>query len=280
MLTINLNEDTRVIEVQSNDQTNSTIIARGHFAVDKPGRTTLIIFNIIQITPDNHQKLNQLLSQTAAHVGLTYRSLVCIRLPAIFDGRFDFEQLKCQNNLSPMMSVTLDHLKYYPEKKLSEDYELVTEKDAILNSTEQILPMMHRDAFWAKDWNFQGIKDRTQSATHVVMITDRVKNTPCGFGRISLLKTNDEFLGYLSDIAIDSAHQSKGLGSILVNELVSICVSQEVKQKGMTGTLCLQYAIRGSGAISAPKLYRKFGFADMEKLENRIAIFANADHYG
>lgn len=274
MLTVNLNEETQTIEVQ-----NSNIIARGHFAVDRASRTGLILFHHIQITPDNHQELNEFLFQTVAHVGQAYKSLVCIRLPAIFDGRIDLEQLKFENTLLPLMAVTLDHLIYHPDKNLSEDYELVSKKDLILDSAEQILLMMQREAFWAKDWSLEHIKNRIQSATHVVMLVDRVKNIPCGFGQIFLLKTNEEFFGYLSDILIDSLHQSKGLGSILVNDLVSICVIQEMKQKGVTGTLCLQYADRGSGAISAPKLYRKFGFEDAKEIDNRIAIFARRDHY-
>ena len=279
MFTVNLNEETRVIEVKNNDSTNSTVIARGNFVVDKPDRTVLIQLNHIQIIPDNHQELNQFLAEIIAHVGPIYTSLLSIRFPAIFDGRIDFDQIKNENKVSDIMSVTLDHLKCYPENNPSEDYELVTNKELILNHAEQIMLMMHRTAFWAEEWNIEQTKDRINSATQVVLILDRVKNLPCGFGRLFLLQTNEEIFGYLSDIAVDNAHQSKGLGGIIINDLVSICVSQDIKQKGITGTLSLRCADQGSGAISAGKLYRKFGFEHVKEIDNRIAIFTNTVHY-
>lgn len=279
MFTVDLNEETRLIEVKSNDPTSSNVIARGNFVVDKPDRTVLVQFNNIQIIPDNHQKLNQFLAEIIAHIGSTYTPFLCIRFPAIFDGRIDFDQIKDENKVPDFMSVILDHLKCYPENNPPEDYELVTNKELILNHAEQIMLMMHRVAFWAEKWTIEQTKDRINSATKVALILDRVKNLPCGFGRLLLLQTNEEIFGYLSDIAVDDAHQSKGLGGVIMNDLVSICVSQDIKQKGITGTLSLRCADQGSGAISAGKLYRKFGFEHVKEIDNRIAIFANAVHY-
>lgn len=279
MFTIHLNEETQVIEVRRNDPSNSNPIARGNFAVDKPDRTVLVQFNHIQMIPDNHQEVNQFLTEVTAHIGSIYTYLLCIRFPAIFDGRIDFDQIKNENKISDFMTLTLDHLNCYPENRPSEDYELVTDKEVILNQAEQITDMMHRTAFWAEKWTVDETKDRIKSATKAVLIVDRVKNLPCGFGRIFLVLTPQEIFGYLSDIAIDGAHQSKGLGGLVINDLVNICISQDIKQKGITGTLCLRCADQGSGAISAGKLYRKFGFEHVKDIDNRIAIFTNKEHY-
>jgi ribosomal protein S18 acetylase RimI-like enzyme len=85
--------------------------------------------------------------------------------------------------------------------------------------------------------------------------------------------------GYISDIGIDISYQSKGLGRVLFNNLVGNCTTQEIKEKGINGTLCLRCAFEGSGAVSAAKLYRRSGFELLNQIGNEIAIFSNADHY-
>jgi ribosomal protein S18 acetylase RimI-like enzyme len=279
MFIVDLNEQTNIIQVKTNDENNSTIIAQGYFAVDEPDRTVLILFKYIKIAPDNYQEFDQFLSIVISYVGKFYQSFLCLRLPAIFDNRIDFNKLEFKNEIPDFMSVTTDHLKYYPDTNLSEQYELITDKQIILNYAEPLVKMMNREAFWSIKWNLEEISNRINSATNNVMIFDKINNLPCGFGRLFLLTTNDELFGYVSDIAVDSSHQSKGLGRIIVNYLVGISVSQDMKQRGINGTLCLRCALEGTGALSATKLYKRSGFEFVNDIGNRIAIFANQENY-
>ena len=282
MFIVELNQQTKTIQVKTNDPTNPTIVAQGNFNFDASDRTTLIIFKHIQLTPDHLQELDQLLSSVFTQVGQSTHSLVGVRFPAIFDGRINVDKLEFRNKMTDFMSVTLDHLKYYPEKNLQDndaEYQLITDKELILNYADDLTEMMSKNAFWAKEWNVQVIRDRINSATEVGVLLDRTKNLPCGFGRLFLLRTNEEIFGYLSDVTIDSSYQSKGLGQVLVNCLVGSCLSQNIKQKQITGTLCLQCAYEGSGALSAPKLYKRLGFEFVVDIGSRIAIFINKDYY-
>lgn len=110
------------------------------------------------------------------------------------------------------------------------------------------------------------------------MILDKGNNVPCGFGRLVLLTTDYGIFDYISDITIASSYQSTGLGTVLVNCLVGIYISQHKEQRNMNGTLCLQCANIGSGALSAPKLYKKYGFEYVNDIGNRVAIFATREY--
>lgn len=281
MFTVDLNEETNAIQVKTDKEGNSTTIAVGTFAVDEPDHMTLILFKHIQIAPNDHQELDQFLSTVISYVGKFYKSAICLRLPSVFDNRIDLDKLELKNKLPMLMSVTLDYVKYYPENNLLDkqgQYELITNKEPMLNHAEELLKLMHKNAFWSNKWDLQEMRDRINSGTNNAMILDKINNVPCGFGRLFLLTTNDEIFGYLSDIAIDTSHQSKGLGRVIVNNLVGISVSQEMKQRGINGTLCLQCADEGSGAVSAPKLYNRSGFEFVNELGNRITIFGNKDN--
>jgi GNAT superfamily N-acetyltransferase len=89
----------------------------------------------------------------------------------------------------------------------------------------------------------------------------------------------EETLGYLSDVAVTVSHQGKGLGRFILNYLVGTCVDQYVSQRQASGSLCLVCADRGSGVISAPKLYRSLGFEHLDKIGNQIAIFPSEKYY-
>ncbi|CAF0722567.1 unnamed protein product [Rotaria sp. Silwood1] len=282
MFFVDLNEQLSLIQVKTNDGTNSTIVAEGNFAFDKPDRTVLIIFKYVTITSDNHQQLDQFLSIVISYVGKLFKSLICLRLPTIFDNRIDIDKLEYKNKNLHFMSVTFKDLKYYPDsdmKNKQEQYELITDKQLILNYAEPLVKMMNREGFWCTQWNCTDMQNRINSATYNAMILDKINKHPCGFGRLFLLTMNNEIFGYLSDIVVDSSHQSKGLGRLIVNYLVGMSVNQNDKQQTVHGTLCLKCAYKGSGAISAPKLYQRSGFEFITDIGNRIAIFANEQNF-
>lgn len=273
---VELNEQTKQIQVKSND---AKTIAKGSFAVDEPDRTVLILFQHVQIQPNNTDELSQFLTAVTSHLGTLYKSFVCVRLPAIYDGRIDLNEMKYRTEIPNFMAVTLDHLNYFAEKNVLEQFELVSEKELVVKSAEQVKKLMNQEAFWAEFWKLDETINRINSASNSAAIIDKTTGTIVAFGRLFLLQTNEEVFGYLSDIAVDRNYQSKGLGQMLANYFVGICSSQDIKQRGITGTLCLQCANQGAGAIAAPKLYKRFGFENIQEIDNRIAIFAEKQFY-
>ncbi|UJR17581.1 hypothetical protein I4U23_004477 [Adineta vaga] len=276
MFVISLNEDRTKIQVKTNDDQESILIAEGDIAADIPDHTVLIIFNQITIPSDNYQQIDQFLSAVFTYIESLYDSLICIRFPKTFDNQIPFDKLQYRNVIPDFMTVTMDHMKYYPENNLQdrqEQYELITDRERIFSYAEQVRVLMNREAFWSKKWDFQEMCNRINSATNNAMVLDKINNCPCAFGRLFLVKSKDDIFGYLSDIAVDSTHQSKGLGRIIVNYLVGIVSNLPDQQLNYHSTLCLKCAKEGSGAISAKKLYQKSGFQFLNDLGNRIAIF-------
>ncbi|CAF3666431.1 unnamed protein product, partial [Rotaria sp. Silwood1] len=94
-----------------------------------------------------------------------------------------------------------------------ERYALVTDKQAIVLYTNQIMIIMTTEAFWAKDWDEEETYNRILSASAVIMIMDKMNKVPVGFGRIFMMRNNnnneEETLGYLSDVAVNIQHQNK-----------------------------------------------------------------------
>ncbi|CAF2309529.1 unnamed protein product [Rotaria sp. Silwood2] len=278
MFIVDLNKQSNLIQVKTNNENNSTIVAEGNFAFDEPDLTVLIIFKYVIITPDNHQQLDQFLSIVMSYVGKLFKSLICIRLPNMFDNRIDIHKFKFNNNILHFMSVKIEDLKYYSDNDIQnnqEQYELITDKQLILNYAEQLLKIMNREGFWCTKWNLIEMENRINSATYNAMVLDKINNYPCGFGRLFLLTIDDQIFGYLSDILVDSSHQSKGLGRLIINHLIGMSVKQNDNHQNVHCTLCLQCAYKGSGAVSAPKLYKRSGFEYIADIGNRIAIFAD-----
>jgi ribosomal protein S18 acetylase RimI-like enzyme len=278
MFAVELNETKSSIQIKN----NATIIGEGNFCISERDHYLFIIINYLTIVPDDTQQLEIFLVSVSSYMGKLYKSCIFLRLPSIFDNQIDFDKLGYKNQISNLMSVTMKNLKYSSENDLQdkhEQYELITDKQLILNYAEQLLKMMNRDAYWSTKWNLKDLCDRINPSTYSAMILDKTNNQPCGFGRFLLVPTNDEILGYLCDITVDSSHQSKGLGRIIVNCLIGFFVSQDVNRQGANSTLCLECAIKGSGAISASKLYKRSGFEFVNDIGNRIAIFGNNEYY-
>ncbi|CAF4902836.1 unnamed protein product, partial [Rotaria socialis] len=81
----------KTIQVKSNAEINSNIVAEGAYAVDKPDLTVLVTFKHVAIALDNHEQLDQLLSLVMSTLGELYKSLVCVRLPTMFDNQIDID---------------------------------------------------------------------------------------------------------------------------------------------------------------------------------------------
>ena len=280
MLTVDCNDQTKCIQVHTADEQQSMLVADGKFAWDQPDRTVLVAFHHLAIGADQPTQLNEFLSTVLSHVSKTYKSLVGVRLPTTFDRRIDFEQLQFKNNIAIFMVMTMDQARSEPNLVLEEPYELITDRNRILNYAEQLMRMMNETGFWSTKWKLEEMRDRIHSAKSNVMILDKTDDTPCGFGRLFVLTMpNKETFGYLSDIGVRASHQSKGLGRVIVNSLIDAFRACDRTSDHPHGTLWLQCADRGCGVVSAPKLYRRAGFELFEDLGNRIAAFASNEYY-
>lgn len=281
MFTVEYNDQIKCVRVLTVDeQQQSVLVAEGKFDWDQSDRTFLAVFHSLTIGADQPTQLNAFLSAVLSHMGKTYRSLVAVRLPAVFDQHIDFDQLQFQNNVLTWMGVTMKDIRSNPTSVLEDSYELITDKHRALPYAEPLVQMMNKTGFWSDKWKLQEMKDRIHSASAFIMILDKTEDMPCGFGRLYLLKMPDgELFGYLSDIAVKESHQSKGLGRVIVKSLIDACGLDEETSTRPHGTLWLQHANQGSGAVSAPKLYRRSGFQLYNELGNRIAVFARNEFY-
>ncbi|CAF3605338.1 unnamed protein product [Rotaria sp. Silwood1] len=142
--------------------------------------------------------------------------------------------------------------------------------------------MMRENALWAKKWNDQKMQDKIKSASGVVMALDKTNNSPCGFGRIFIVSTTEEYeakFAYLTDITIASEYQNKGLGFALTNTLLGMFIDGNSKRCAH-GSICLFCSDEGVGAIAAPKLYRKSGFEFFDKTDKRMALIHTDQFHG
>jgi ribosomal protein S18 acetylase RimI-like enzyme len=283
MFDVDINEENSSFRIKQND---STTVAEGRFAIDRPDR--LVLIRIIQTTIPigDDQQVYNLISAVHDYFCKTYSAWAILRLPPAFDNEIDRNKQELKNNVSPFMTVIMSDLKYDHDDLIQydrEQYALVTDKQAIVVYVKQIMIIMTVEAFWAKHWDEQEVYDRILSASAVAMIVDKVNKVPVGFGRMFMMRNNNgnegETLGYLSHVAVTMQHQGKGLGRVIVNYLVSAYISLDASQRQANGTLCLECADRGSGAISAPKLYRSLGFEHLDKIGNRVAIFPSNKYY-
>lgn len=284
MFDVDINEENSSIQIKQN---NSTIVAEGRFAVDIPDHMVLVRIIDTIIAIDDIEQLHNLISVVHDSFGKTYNTRVVLRFPATFDNKIDMNNSKLKNNVSTFMAANIFDIKYDSDDLIQYDHEqyaLVTDKQAIVVYAKQIMIIMITEAFWAKDWNEEETHNRILSASAVAMIIDKVNKVPVGFGRMFMMRNNnnnneEETLGYLSDVAVNIQHQNKGLGRVIVNYLVNAFIGQGASQRQTNGSFCLICGNRGSGAISAPKLYQSLGFKHLDNIGNQIAIFPSEKYY-
>jgi GNAT superfamily N-acetyltransferase len=274
MFDIDINQENSSIRIK---QKNSTIVAEGRFAIDRPDHTALVRIIDTTIASDDDQKLHNLISVIHKWFYETYSAGVVLRFPASFDNKIDRNKPELKNSVSTFMTVNISDLKYENDDLIEydrEQYALVTDKQSILIYAKQIMTMIIVEAFWAEHWDEQEVHDRILSASAVAMIIDKMNKVPVGFGRMFMMRNKnnneEETLGFLSDVAVTLSHQGKGLGRVIINYLAGAYAGQ----RQASGSLCLMCADRGSGAIFGPKLYKRLGFKHLDKIGNQIAIFS------
>jgi ribosomal protein S18 acetylase RimI-like enzyme len=283
MFNIEVNHENASIQIKKND---SEMVAEGRFAVDRADPMVLVRIIQTTISTDDHQQLHNLISAVHDHFGKMYKGGIIVRLPPAFDNKIDRNKPELKNDVSEFMTVTMSDLKCDDDNLIRydrEQYALVTDKQEIVVYTKQIMMFMNVEAFWATHWDEQKVHDRILSASAVAMIFDKANKVPVGIGRMFKMRNNndneEETLGYLSDIVVHIQHQGKGLGKVIINHLVGAYIGRDLSQRPANGLLCLVSADRGSGAISASKLYRSFGFEHLNKIDNRIGIFLSEKYY-
>lgn len=283
MLDVEINEENSSIRLKQN---YSTIVAEGRFAIDSPDHMVLVRIIDTIIETDDVEQIGNLISTVHDYFGKTYNARVVVRFPPAFDNKIDTNNPKLKNSVSTFMAVNAYDLKYDNDDFIQydrEQYALITDKQAIVVYAKQIMILMTTEAFWAKDWDEEEAYNRILSATAVIMIMDKINKVPVGFGRMFMMRYNnnnkEETFGYLSDVAVNIQHQSKGLGRVIVNYFVSVYIAQDISQRSTNGSLSLICGNKGSGAISAPRLYQRLGFQHLDNIGNRIAIFPSEKYY-
>ena len=283
MFNVDVNDENGSIQIKEND---STTVAEGRFVVDRADPMVLVRIIQTTISADDHQQLHNLISGIHDHFGKIYKGGIIVRLPPTFDNKIDKNTPELKNDVSEFLLVTMSDLKYDDDNVIQydrEQYALVTEKQEIIVYARQIMMFMNVEAYWATHWDEQKVHDRILSASAVSMIFDKANKVPVGIGRMFKMGNNNdnenETLGYISDIVVHIQHRGKGLGKVIVNDLIGAYIGRDVIQRPANGLFCLVTADRGSGAISAPKLYRSLGFEHLDKIVNRIAIFPSVKYY-
>lgn len=283
MFEVKLNEQNRLIQVKQVDDGNneSSVIAEGCFIVDPAGHIALIIITHIKILVNDPQ-LDGFITSILSHVGKTYCVAVFLRL-SMFDGQIDMDKLQFKNIHNNIMVVTMAHVKHDNDLVHfdQEHYELITDKQILLDHSQRLTTMINENKFAHKEWDCRETRDRINTASHVAMIVDKTKNVPCGIGRSLVITStidSDERLAYLSTIRIDSRHQRKGLGSVIFNYLVKASINEDHKWH-TNGLLCLICGTEGVGAVAGPKLYKKQGFEFISEVGNRVALFYDKQYF-
>ena len=268
-----LSQDTDKHSFQVKDE-RADIIAEGCYGVDLAHRSALVLVTKTTITPTNYDLIDQLLSIIEHTLGHFNHARVFTWLP-VFDGRFDLNQQKVNHKNECLMVVDTNYLTFDTHIDFDqEQYELITNKTVIESYSQALRDMTCANAYWAKEWTAQQMKDRIHSATGAVLIIDRANNDSCAFGRIFIVENNqarNEKLAYLTDITVSSQHQNKRLGSLVTSSLVKMYMGDNDPQL-TRGIIFLWCAEEGVGAIASPKLYKKFGFEYSKESHRETAL--------
>jgi hypothetical protein len=216
MFDVKLNEESHSIQVTYFDESNMQLIiaANGCYLIDRVSHIALVVITYITIS-SNDNRLHQFLSSILSHVGQIYRVGVFLRL-SMFDGQINMDKLQFKNMYNNIMAVTTDHIKHDNDliQFDQEHYALITDKEILLDYSQQLTIMINENEFAAKQWNSEETQNRINVASYVAMMIDKTKNVPCGIGRLLMIKSkNDckETFGYLSTIGIDRYHQKEVL---------------------------------------------------------------------
>ena len=254
-----------------------TVVANGKFAVDTANRAILVVITHTTISSNDTCLLGRFISDVMSSIGKHFSAFVFLRLP-MFDGQLNADELKLENKPSTTMAAEIADVRYDDDGTIQYDHEkytFITDKQVILKYSSQLTQMLNKNAYWVGHLNSDHINDRVQLAKRVVMVLDKANDVPCGFGRLFMMTKDGEasdIMGYLDDIVVENQHHNKRLGSVINNYLMGI------KTEGVNGTLCLVCVNEGTGAISAPRIYKKAGFELISDICNRIALFVNEEH--
>jgi ribosomal protein S18 acetylase RimI-like enzyme len=280
MLNINIDKDNGFFHIQKSNGSNSITICQGYFSCDQPDSTTLIIITQIAIVPQDHDQLYDILSYISKIFIESYTNKVFLRLPSTFDGQIEVHVLDFNEKVPSLMTLNRIDLKFVDNDLVPynrEKYALVIDKRIALDYSEDLLTLMNVEAYWANNWTSTQMRNRIESASAIAVILDRTTGLACGFGRLFVVKENGDVeistFGYLSDICVHSDYQRQGLGRVIANSLIGAYLSSTINSKETDASLALLCTNRGSGAIAAPQLYRKFGFQFINQIRNAVAVF-------
>ena len=274
LLTINEDSNSFIVYEQSE---NSEPIAHGFFSHYQYEKTILAkIISIVVPSEEAQQWLYNLVEHISDFLTEKYSACLFLRLPSTCDRYVDMALLNFNTKWPSLMAAHCQNLTSMNDDAVSYDherYELVTENTVIHQRIEELWKIMVEVAFWVKQLTVEQLIGRVNASKKTVIVLDRQTQEVCGLGRLIILedshKKSNSSLGYLGDICVPMKYQGRGLGQAIVNTLVT----EYLRSINNDSSMCLICADQGSGAVPAPKLYRRFGLEYVEKLKNDIAIF-------
>lgn len=267
MFELVLNENGRSFQVTDKEGSN---VAEGVFRTDPTDLSCLISIHSI-----DESQINQIVPFTAGYLGKTAKLNVFLRLPSAFDET----NFNINSTVKNIMAAKREKLKIFDADSIPFDtnqYDLVLDKEKLKPHSNEIYDLMKAHAFWAANWKENEGEKRINAATLLTALIDRSTNTVCGFGRLFVLvDEQNRSIVYMSDICVSPKHQGKRLGSVIVNSLLLSYKQSRLGADDDTKDdfFCLIVADRGSGQISAGKIYEKHGFQRLVNMEKAPAFF-------
>ncbi|CAF0856676.1 unnamed protein product [Adineta steineri] len=270
---IKLNQDKFTIQVDRNNVT----IAHGTWVVDTIEKTILVDFQELSLPLFDDEELRTFFNDITLFFLKIYNVKVFYRIP-MFSHR-KMIQIKSKT----IMAVEKNDLKQLQNINIDQNkFSFTINKKEIHSYLKSLTEMLSANAFWLTKTDENKTANRIDSSSITLMILYKDNNgsiLPVGFAR--LLTSSNQNLTYLSDIVVATSHQSQGIASYMLNCLFQVFLNDDDHLKGhndKSGLICLQCADRGSGAESAPKLYRKFGFEYLTESDKNIPLFLNEDY--
>ena len=161
MFEVKINQINHLFVVINTDNNNEPIvIAHGKVALDVADRTLLVLVTHITIPSTDNCLLGKLITDILSSMGKHFHARVYLRLP-MFDHQLNIGKLPVKKPTNSAMAVRIADVCYNDSETIrfnQEKYMFVTDKQTILNYSQQLAEMLNSNAYWIKDLNSEDIK--------------------------------------------------------------------------------------------------------------------------
>lgn len=252
---------------------NGRLIDQAAFAYDKIDKTALVSFNDA-VTAIPATAIDQLLSELTRYVQAQSGEKSKIFTTFPLSANTIIEQAGYAMAINDRIMIMHKNTKVLPEisapKLEGSNLIINSDKKELAKNSAQVLALAHQDAYWGEHWQQPEVHQRIDSASIAMSVNLQKQNIIQTIGFVRLV-TNGQ-IAYISDMVIDRAYQSKGIGKYLFCSLLK----EAYQLYPQVNTYTLMVADQGIGKIAAPKLYSHFGFEysnAMNCIQNNQGIF-------